>query len=95
MYKSYCTKSNKCGFVILGITPDRIETGYVNIHVQVDNSRSIMDVKRFVEKPNADTALQYLEVGGLLLECRHVCTQGLFVVESFAIISTRPFAAYI
>jgi mannose-1-phosphate guanylyltransferase/mannose-6-phosphate isomerase len=46
--------------VILGIAPDRPETGYGYIQAQLRSDAGTKAVKRFVEKPNADTAQQYL-----------------------------------
>lgn len=50
--------------VILGITPDRLETGYGYIQVEPEPQKSALPVRRFVEKPNAMTAQTYLDQGG-------------------------------
>jgi mannose-6-phosphate isomerase-like protein (cupin superfamily) len=61
--------------VVLGISPDRPETGYGYIQVQAARDKSqgntletcalnLEPVLRFVEKPNAATAQQYLNEGG-------------------------------
>lgn len=47
--------------VILGITPDRPETGYGYIQVEPEAEKSALAVRRFVEKPNAATAQNYLK----------------------------------
>lgn len=55
--------------VTIGITPDSPNTGYG--YIQYDNAKPLEDipaymVKRFVEKPNAETAMQYLQSGDYL-----------------------------
>jgi mannose-1-phosphate guanylyltransferase/mannose-6-phosphate isomerase len=67
--------------VILGITPDRPETGYG--YIQTAPSRSgdpaainIQEVHRFVEKPDAETAQQYLNEGG------YYWNAGMFVLKA-------------
>jgi mannose-1-phosphate guanylyltransferase/mannose-6-phosphate isomerase len=62
--------------VILGITPDRPETGYGYIQAQAQNDAGAMSVQRFVEKPNADTAQQYLNEGG------YYWNAGMFVLKA-------------
>ncbi|MDE1950603.1 MAG: NTP transferase domain-containing protein, partial [Burkholderiales bacterium] len=49
--------------VILGITPDRPETGYGYIRSEADGGAT-RSVLRFVEKPDAATAQRYLDAGG-------------------------------
>ncbi len=62
--------------VILGVNPDRPETGYGYIQAQAQNDAGAMSVKRFVEKPNADTAQQYLNEGG------YYWNAGMFVLKA-------------
>ena len=68
--------------VILGITPDRPETGYGYIQAATAPFRSepplamAHPVKRFVEKPNATIAQQYLEEGG------YFWNAGMFVLRA-------------
>ncbi len=57
-------------FVILGITPDRPETGYGYIRAQGGK------VAQFVEKPDAATAERYLSEGG------YFWNSGMFVVRA-------------
>ncbi|MCR5883494.1 mannose-1-phosphate guanylyltransferase/mannose-6-phosphate isomerase [Rhizobacter sp. J219] len=57
-------------FVILGITPDRAETGYG--YIRADGSK----VAQFVEKPDAATAERYLAAGG------YFWNSGMFVVRA-------------
>lgn len=63
--------------VILGIRPDRPETGfgYIQTHV-VDNSAQAVDVLRFVEKPDATTAQGYLDEGN------YFWNAGMFVLKA-------------
>ncbi len=49
--------------VILGVTPDRPETGYGYIKASVGSTPTLV-VERFVEKPDETTARQYLAEGG-------------------------------
>ncbi|MBW7470391.1 mannose-1-phosphate guanylyltransferase/mannose-6-phosphate isomerase [Marinobacter sp. M216] len=49
--------------VLFGITPTRPETGYGYVAVE-PSSDGIMPVQRFVEKPDAATAQDMLEIGG-------------------------------
>lgn len=69
------------GIVILGVPPNRPETGYG--YIQVENcitpsssSSGFHDVKRFVEKPHVDTAQQYLTEGG------YFWNAGIFVLKA-------------
>jgi len=64
------------GIVILGVTPDRPETGYGYIQVDSQTSRPAKVVRRFVEKPDAATAQTYLEKGG------HFWNAGMFVLRA-------------
>jgi mannose-1-phosphate guanylyltransferase/mannose-6-phosphate isomerase len=64
--------------VILGITPDRPETGYGYIHAQSHCDRAALNVQRFVEKPNAATAQQYLSEGSFYWNA------GMFVLKASA-----------
>jgi mannose-1-phosphate guanylyltransferase/mannose-6-phosphate isomerase len=64
--------------VILGITPDRPETGYGYIQAKSLNTDGAMAVQRFVEKPNADTAKQYINDGS------YYWNAGMFVLKASA-----------
>ncbi|HMQ72404.1 MAG TPA: sugar phosphate nucleotidyltransferase, partial [Rubrivivax sp.] len=57
--------------VILGVTPDRPETGYGYIRAGADDA-----VERFVEKPDAATAARYLAEGG------YYWNAGIFVLRA-------------
>lgn len=61
--------------VILGIKPDRPETGYGYIKV-ASASAAVADVERFVEKPDRGTAQAYLDEGG------YYWNAGLFVLKA-------------
>ncbi len=60
------------GIVILGITPERPETGYGYIKTAADGHT----VARFVEKPDAATASTYLAEGG------YFWNSGMFVLRA-------------
>jgi mannose-1-phosphate guanylyltransferase/mannose-6-phosphate isomerase len=67
--------------VVLGVTPDRPETGYGYIQVKSNfipavNKASIQAVQRFVEKPDTLTAQQYLTEGG------YFWNAGIFVLKA-------------
>jgi len=61
---------------ILGITPTAPETGYGYIKVQGATANTGYVVERFVEKPNAETAKQYLAEGG------YFWNGGMFVLKA-------------
>ncbi|WP_273490269.1 mannose-1-phosphate guanylyltransferase/mannose-6-phosphate isomerase [Roseateles chitosanitabidus] len=60
--------------VILGITPDRAETGYGYIRGGQDGSG--LRVEAFVEKPDATTAQKYVDQGG------YYWNSGMFVLRA-------------
>lgn len=62
--------------VILGITPDRPETGYGYIQANAGSREDAMPVQRFVEKPDASTAQQYLDEGS------YYWNAGMFVLKA-------------
>jgi mannose-1-phosphate guanylyltransferase/mannose-6-phosphate isomerase len=62
--------------VIMGITPDRPETGYGYIQAQSQSGTEAMAVRRFVEKPNAVTAERYLKEGD------YYWNGGMFVLKA-------------
>jgi len=63
--------------VILGVTPDRPETGYGYIQAVVASTPTLV-VERFVEKPDEATARQYLAEGG------YYWNAGMFVLKASA-----------
>lgn len=65
------------GIVILGIKPDRPETGYGYIKANSSNEQAkFAQVERFVEKPDIETALRYLAEG-----C-YFWNAGMFIVRA-------------
>lgn len=62
--------------VIMGIAPDRPETGYGYIQVRPDVANTSLEVLRFVEKPDALTAQTYLNEGG------YYWNAGMFVLKA-------------
>ncbi len=63
--------------VILGVTPDRPETGYGYVQCnQGDSAEKVLTVQRFVEKPDAATAQAYLAEGG------YFWNSGMFVLRA-------------
>ena len=62
-------------FVILGVAPDRPETGYGYIRCE-PAPQGEMKVARFVEKPDPATAQRYLDEGG------YYWNSGMFVVRA-------------
>ncbi len=73
--------------VILGVPPERPETGYGYIRTTASRSPTV-DVERFVEKPDEATARHYLAEGG------YYWNAGIFVVKASvwlkAIATFRP-----
>lgn len=62
--------------VILGITPTSPETGYGYIQAGESSELALMPVRRFVEKPDSETAKQYLSEGG------YYWNAGMFVLRA-------------
>jgi mannose-1-phosphate guanylyltransferase/mannose-6-phosphate isomerase len=66
--------------VILGVTPDKPETGYGYISTEQSSTEAhlpnVLNVAAFVEKPNQATAEGYLEVGG------YYWNAGMFVLKA-------------
>ena len=72
-------EASRDSIVILGITPDRPETGYGYIQTAAPlqgPTESIFAVQCFVEKPNAQTAQNYLNEGG------YYWNAGMFVLKA-------------
>lgn len=74
--QSAVREAAKGAIVILGVSPDKPETGYGYIQVERSTGAAAQPVKRFVEKPNADTAQQYLNEGG------YFWNAGMFVLKA-------------
>jgi mannose-1-phosphate guanylyltransferase/mannose-6-phosphate isomerase len=62
--------------VILGVKPTQPETGYGYIQATAEPGSSAQTVQRFVEKPNLQTAQQYLQHGG------YFWNAGIFVIKA-------------
>ena len=66
--------------VILGVTPDKPETGYGYIHAASSGSlpqqANVYTVQAFVEKPNLQSAQRYLSEGG------YYWNAGMFVLKA-------------
>ena len=60
----FINKNGNKGIVTLGVTPNRIETGYgyIKVDKKIDNLKNkVLKVEKFVEKPDFDLALHYVE----------------------------------
>lgn len=80
--------NNKNNSIItIGITPNRPETGYGYINydkeVGVINNHHIMNVSKFVEKPNIDKANQYLADGHYLWNAGMFMFNSSFILDEF------------
>ena len=65
------------GIVILGIQPDRPETGYGYIKIIASEIQgSVAQVDKFVEKPNSETVQRYLAEGG------YFWNAGMFILKA-------------
>ena len=65
------------GIVVLGIQPDRPETGYGYIKASSHHLKALASqVDKFVEKPNRETAQRYLAEGG------YYWNAGMFVLKA-------------
>jgi mannose-1-phosphate guanylyltransferase/mannose-6-phosphate isomerase len=62
--------------VILGITPDRPETGFGYIRTAAADAEGVRNVGAFVEKPNLETAKTYVADGG------YFWNSGMFVMRA-------------
>ena len=71
-------QADQGSIVILGVTPDRPETGYGYIQVDATPTApgAVSAVRRFVEKPDAATAQTYLDAGG------YYWNAGMFVLKA-------------
>ena len=76
--------------VTIGINPDRPETGYGYINAVGNAFGKVVKVKAFKEKPNLETAMEYLAQGGFYWNA------GIFVWSAETIVSQlRMFAPQI
>jgi len=74
------SQAEQGNIVILGVTPDKPETGYGYIRTAQSSSApqcaNVLNVAAFVEKPNLQTAQQYLSEGG------YYWNAGMFVLKA-------------
>lgn len=73
--KDYVENKNKQAIVTIGITPNRPEIGYGYIKFEKKDGE-VIKVERFVEKPNLETAKEYLSQGGYLWNA------GMFIFDA-------------
>lgn len=73
--------ANSGRLVVFGIKPDRPVTGYGYIKLGGPTDGGAFDVERFVEKPDADTAKEYVESG------EYLWNSGMFVWKVSAILA--------
>ena len=69
----------KDGIITIGIVPNRPETGYGYIEVATSgniNSRTVLEVEKFVEKPNLEKALEYIA------SSKYLWNAGMFIFNS-------------
>ncbi len=77
--QSAIEKAAQGSIVILGVTPDRPETGYGYIQTataEQGEGQTTYSVKRFVEKPDGAMAQSYLDAGG------YFWNAGMFVLKA-------------
>lgn len=70
----YVENQNKEAIVTIGINPNRPETGYGYIKFKNDNSK-VIKVEKFVEKPNLETAKEYL------VSKKYLWNAGMFIFD--------------
>ena len=75
-----CDVARSGKLVTLGITPTRPETGYGYIEAESDGNGAAVAVRRFVEKPSLERALEFLATG------RFYWNSGMFVWGACAIL---------
>jgi mannose-1-phosphate guanylyltransferase/mannose-6-phosphate isomerase len=69
-------QASEGGIVILGVTPDRPDTGYGYIQVRTNSEKSSLLVEQFVEKPDLIEAQRYLDEGNFYWNA------GMFVLRA-------------
>ncbi|MCX8016894.1 MAG: mannose-1-phosphate guanylyltransferase/mannose-6-phosphate isomerase [Rhodocyclaceae bacterium] len=68
--------ANEGAIALLGVPPSRPETGYGYIQTEAASQKSVLAVRRFVEKPDGPTAQAYLAEGG------YYWNAGIFVLKA-------------
>jgi mannose-1-phosphate guanylyltransferase len=69
--------------VTLGIQPTRPDTGYGYIEVNKEDTEEVLKVNRFREKPNLDTAKEYLAAGNYYWNAGIFVWKAQDLIESF------------
>ncbi len=77
----FCTQSD--ALVTLGIPPTFPNTGYGYIEYDKQSRKSIKTVKKFVEKPDYNTAKSYLEQGNFLWNAGIFIWTSRNIIEAF------------
>ncbi|HRK96864.1 MAG TPA: mannose-1-phosphate guanylyltransferase [Alphaproteobacteria bacterium] len=77
--------------VTFGITPTRPETGYGYIKCEKSSDLSILPVEKFVEKPDLQTAVSFLQDGSYYWNSGMFLFQTNCVVESFKALAIDVF----
>ena len=75
----FINSNMKKGILTLGINPNRVETGYgyIKIDKKIDELKNkVIKVEKFVEKPDFDLALHYLETR------QYLWNAGMFIFNS-------------
>lgn len=75
----FINSNGKKGIITIGITPNRVETGYgyIKIGKKIDELKNkVIKVEKFVEKPDFDLALHYLETK------QYLWNAGMFIFNS-------------
>jgi mannose-1-phosphate guanylyltransferase len=76
MEKAVMLAQEKKGTVVIGVKPDRPETGYGYIHIGSEMLQDICPVLRFREKPDIETARCYMAAGD------YFWNTGIFIWEN-------------
>jgi len=76
-------EANQGKIAIVGIVPTRPETGYGYIELGRRGDGPVAEVRRFVEKPNWDTAESYVRSGNFLWNAGMFVFQARTMVEAF------------
>ncbi len=75
----FINSNGKKGIVTIGVKPNRVETGYgyIKIDKKIDDLKNrVIKVEKFVEKPDFDLALHYLETK------MYLWNAGMFIFNS-------------
>lgn len=88
---------NEEAIITLGMTPNRPEIGYGYIKYTEKNykinSSNVIEVERFVEKPNLETAIQYFKEGTYLWNGGMFLWKTKNILRQFKVYSARTYEA--